>query len=109
MFNFNRNKFTAQTYSVLTNNIHLYHFFIDVFVFYLFGNISFMKMKNKLFGSSVEANQTVDNRVGFYFFIFTDLFNNPVAQEPDYRIFVVNSIPSIQLLDRQGSPYKFNV
>lgn len=51
MFNFNRNKFTAQTYSVLTNNIHLYHFFIDVFVFYLFGNISFMKMKNKLLGS----------------------------------------------------------
>lgn len=30
-----------------------------------------------------------------------NLFNNPVAQEPDYRIFVVNSIPSIQLLDRQ--------
>lgn len=51
MFNFNRNKFTVQTYSVLTNNIHLYHFFIDVFVFYLFGNISFMKMKNKLLGS----------------------------------------------------------
>ncbi|KAK3101130.1 hypothetical protein FSP39_001177 [Pinctada imbricata] len=30
-----------------------------------------------------------------------NLFNNPIAQEPDYRIFVLNSVPSIQLLDRQ--------
>lgn len=66
-------------------------------------------MKIKLLGSLplvfCQSHSIVDKRVGFF---FTDLFNNPVAQEPDYRIFVVNSIPSIQLLDRQGSPYEFN-
>ncbi|KAL3841897.1 hypothetical protein ACJMK2_019988 [Sinanodonta woodiana] len=30
-----------------------------------------------------------------------NLFNNPVAQEPDYRFFVIHSVPSIKLLDRQ--------
>lgn len=31
-----------------------------------------------------------------------DLFNNPVAQEADYRLFVIHSVPSVELLDRQG-------
>ncbi|XP_045175128.2 leucine-rich repeat-containing protein 72-like isoform X2 [Mercenaria mercenaria] len=30
-----------------------------------------------------------------------NLFNNPVAQEPDYRLYVIHSVPSIELLDRQ--------
>ncbi|XP_013384676.1 leucine-rich repeat-containing protein 72 [Lingula anatina] len=30
-----------------------------------------------------------------------NLFSNPVAQEPDYRLFVISSIPSLELLDRQ--------
>ncbi|XP_052802393.1 leucine-rich repeat-containing protein 72-like isoform X2 [Mya arenaria] len=30
-----------------------------------------------------------------------NLFNNPVAQEADYRVFVVHSVPSVELLDRQ--------
>lgn len=30
-----------------------------------------------------------------------NLFNNPVAQEPDYRFFVIHSVPSVDLLDRQ--------
>lgn len=30
-----------------------------------------------------------------------NLFNNPVAQEPDYRLFVIHSVPSLELLDRQ--------
>ncbi|KAL4224483.1 Leucine-rich repeat-containing protein 72 [Mactra antiquata] len=30
-----------------------------------------------------------------------NLFNNPVAQEPDYRLFVIHSVPSAELLDRQ--------
>ncbi|XP_060557089.1 leucine-rich repeat-containing protein 72-like isoform X1 [Ruditapes philippinarum] len=30
-----------------------------------------------------------------------NLFNNPVAQEPDYRLYVIHSVPSVELLDRQ--------
>ncbi|XP_060074068.1 leucine-rich repeat-containing protein 72-like [Ylistrum balloti] len=30
-----------------------------------------------------------------------NLFNNPVAQEKDYRLFVIQSVPSVTLLDRQ--------
>ncbi|XP_052232387.1 leucine-rich repeat-containing protein 72-like isoform X2 [Dreissena polymorpha] len=30
-----------------------------------------------------------------------NLFNNPVAQEPDYRLFVIHSVSSVELLDRQ--------
>ncbi|RUS69896.1 hypothetical protein EGW08_022347 [Elysia chlorotica] len=29
-----------------------------------------------------------------------NLFNNPIAQEPEYRLFVINSVPSLTLLDR---------
>ena len=32
----------------------------------------------------------------------SDLFDNPIAQEPEYRLFVIQSCPSVQLLDRQG-------
>ncbi|KAL5007599.1 hypothetical protein ScPMuIL_016405 [Solemya velum] len=30
-----------------------------------------------------------------------NLFNNPIAQEPDYRLFVIHAVPSVTLLDRQ--------
>ena len=33
---------------------------------------------------------------------FSDLFNNPIAQETDYRFFVIHAVPSVELLDRQG-------
>ena len=31
-----------------------------------------------------------------------DLFNNPLAQEPEYRQYVIHHVPSVQLLDRRG-------
>ena len=31
-----------------------------------------------------------------------DLFNNPIAQESEYRVYVVHHVPSLQLLDRHG-------
>ena len=34
--------------------------------------------------------------------LFPDLFNNPVSQEPEYRVYVVHHRPSLQLLDRHG-------
>ncbi|XP_026698916.1 leucine-rich repeat-containing protein 72 [Athene cunicularia] len=30
-----------------------------------------------------------------------NLFNNPLAQDPDYRLYVIYSLPSVQLLDRK--------
>uniref|UniRef100_M3XIF5 Leucine rich repeat containing 72 n=1 Tax=Latimeria chalumnae TaxID=7897 RepID=M3XIF5_LATCH len=30
-----------------------------------------------------------------------NLFNNPLAQEPGYRLFVIHHIPSLEILDRQ--------
>ena len=33
---------------------------------------------------------------------FTDLFDNPVAQEPEYRLYVIHHVPTVELLDRQG-------
>ncbi|KAK7099024.1 hypothetical protein V1264_003225 [Littorina saxatilis] len=30
-----------------------------------------------------------------------NLFDNPIAQEPEYRLFVIQSCPSVKLLDRQ--------
>ncbi|XP_074756464.1 leucine-rich repeat-containing protein 72 isoform X4 [Athene noctua] len=32
----------------------------------------------------------------------SDLFNNPLAQDPDYRLYVIYSLPSVQLLDRKS-------
>lgn len=34
--------------------------------------------------------------------IFIDLFGNPLAQEYDYRSYVVHHLPSVELLDRKG-------
>ncbi|XP_064300567.1 leucine-rich repeat-containing protein 72 isoform X4 [Phalacrocorax carbo] len=31
----------------------------------------------------------------------SDLFHNPLAQDPDYRLYVIYFIPSVQLLDRK--------
>ncbi|XP_074756463.1 leucine-rich repeat-containing protein 72 isoform X3 [Athene noctua] len=31
-----------------------------------------------------------------------NLFNNPLAQDPDYRLYVIYSLPSVQLLDRKS-------
>ncbi|XP_069769886.1 leucine-rich repeat-containing protein 72 isoform X4 [Narcine bancroftii] len=31
----------------------------------------------------------------------TDLFNNPLTQDKDYRLYVIYHLPSVQLLDRQ--------
>ncbi|XP_041039918.1 leucine-rich repeat-containing protein 72 [Carcharodon carcharias] len=31
----------------------------------------------------------------------TDLFNNPLTQDQDYRLYVIYHLPSVQLLDRQ--------
>nr|XP_005997596.1 PREDICTED: leucine-rich repeat-containing protein 72 isoform X3 [Latimeria chalumnae] len=31
-----------------------------------------------------------------------NLFNNPLAQEPGYRLFVIHHIPSLEILDRQN-------
>ncbi|XP_074939059.1 leucine-rich repeat-containing protein 72 isoform X3 [Phalacrocorax aristotelis] len=32
----------------------------------------------------------------------SDLFHNPLAQDPDYRLYVIYFIPSVQLLDRKS-------
>jgi len=36
---------------------------------------------------------------------FADLFHNPLAQDPDYRLYVIYCLPSVQLLDRQCKDY----
>ena len=38
-------------------------------------------------------------------FFITDLFDNPIAQEPEYRLFVIQACPAVKLLDRQGNDY----
>ena len=35
--------------------------------------------------------------------IFTDLFGNPLAQDYDYRSYVIYYVSSVELLDRQGN------
>ncbi|XP_065485776.1 leucine-rich repeat-containing protein 72 isoform X2 [Caloenas nicobarica] len=32
----------------------------------------------------------------------SDLFHNPLAQDPDYRLYVIHALPSVQLLDRKA-------
>ena len=34
--------------------------------------------------------------------VLTDLFHNPVAQEDDYRLYVISRIPTLCMLDRRG-------
>ncbi|XP_071591473.1 leucine-rich repeat-containing protein 72 isoform X4 [Heliangelus exortis] len=34
-----------------------------------------------------------------------NLFHNPLAQERDYRLYVIHFLPSVQLLDRKGSGF----
>ena len=36
-----------------------------------------------------------------------DLFDNPIAQESEYRAYVVHHIPSVELLDRKGEFHLF--
>ncbi|NWQ72937.1 LRC72 protein, partial [Columbina picui] len=31
-----------------------------------------------------------------------NLFHNPLAQDPDYRLYVIHALPSVQLLDRKA-------
>ena len=40
----------------------------------------------------------------YYFMLDTvaDMFSNPIAQESEYRLYVVHHLPSVQLLDRHG-------
>ena len=37
------------------------------------------------------------------FFPFADLFGNPLAQDYDYRNYVIHNIKSLQRLDRRGN------
>ena len=39
------------------------------------------------------------------FLHFTDLFGNPLAQDYDYRNYVIHNIKSLQRLDRRGNCY----
>lgn len=34
--------------------------------------------------------------------VFADLFHNPVAQEADYRLYVIAHVPTLCMLDRKG-------
>lgn len=35
----------------------------------------------------------------------SDLFANPLAQDYDYRSYVVHHVPSVELLDRKGTQF----
>ncbi|KAM6283138.1 leucine-rich repeat-containing protein 72 [Porphyrio hochstetteri] len=49
-----------------------------------------------------ELGKTVKELKGMISLQTLNLFHNPLAQDPDYRLYVIYFLPSVQLLDRQS-------
>ncbi|XP_008936759.1 PREDICTED: leucine-rich repeat-containing protein 72, partial [Merops nubicus] len=48
-----------------------------------------------------KLGKTVKELKGMISLQTLNLFHNPLAQDPDYRLYVINFLPSVQLLDRK--------
>ncbi|NXG79968.1 LRC72 protein, partial [Baryphthengus martii] len=49
-----------------------------------------------------ELGRTVKELKGMISLQTLNLFHNPLAQDPDYRLYVIHFLPSVQLLDRKS-------
>ncbi|NWS56067.1 LRC72 protein, partial [Chunga burmeisteri] len=49
-----------------------------------------------------KLGETVKELKGMISFQLLNLFHNPLAQDPDYRLYVIYLLPSVQILDRKS-------